>query len=158
MKTVSSPSGHSRSVIEAMSAAMETSYANVHRGSGHHSTVTTYLYEQARAIVLAHLGRSSAAETVLFCTPRRAATLTQQLDPRHVTTLSSQDVGLPLGLLLSGGLDATALAAASAMVWRRAASTSAGFSSGIMRRSSLSTTLPGTTLVLVPPLIWPMLR
>ena len=38
------------------------------------------------------------------------------------------------------------------------ASTSAGFSSGIIRRSSLSTTLPGTTLVLVPPWISPTFR
>lgn len=84
-------------LCDAVRKALE-SYANVHRGSGHHSTVTTYLYEQARAIVLAQLGRSSATDTVLFCTPRRAATLAQQLDPRYVTTLSSQDVGLPLGL------------------------------------------------------------
>ena len=49
-------------------------------------------------------------------------------------------------------------ATASAITWRRVASTSAGFSSGIMRRSSLSTTLPGTTLVLVPPSIRPTFR
>lgn len=84
-------------LCDAVRMALE-SYANVHRGSGHHSTVTTYLYEQARAIVLAHLGRSSATDTVIFCTPRRAAVLARQLDPRHFTALSSQDVGLPLGL------------------------------------------------------------
>ena len=32
-------------------AALET-YANVHRGSGHNSLVSTHLYEQARQIVL----------------------------------------------------------------------------------------------------------
>ena len=41
---------------------------------------------------------------------------------------------------------------------RGLASTSAGSSSGIMRRSSLSTTLPGTTLVLVPPSMRPTFR
>jgi hypothetical protein len=51
----------------------------------------------------------------------------------------------------------TALAAA-AITARTEASTSVGFSSGIMRRSSLKTTLPGTTLVFVPPAIRPMLR
>ena len=40
---------------------------------------------------------------------------------------------------------------------RIAASTATGSSSGIMRRSSLSTTLPGTTLVLVPPSMRPTL-
>ncbi|MEN9938016.1 MAG: putative cysteine desulfurase, partial [Chloroflexota bacterium] len=84
-------------LCEAVGVALKT-YANVHRGSGHHSTVTTYLYEQARALVLAHVGRSSATNTVIFCTPRRVALLERQLDPRHVTTLSSQDMGLPLGL------------------------------------------------------------
>ena len=49
-------------------------------------------------------------------------------------------------------------AAASAMTWRIEASTSAGFSSGIMRRSSLITTLPGTTLVLLPPSMRPTFR
>ncbi|MNV57476.1 hypothetical protein D3C71_1498090 [compost metagenome] len=49
-------------------------------------------------------------------------------------------------------------AAASAITWRMLASTSTGFSSGIMRRSSLNTTLPGTTLVLVPPSMRPTFR
>ena len=36
-------------------AALET-YSNVHRGSGHNSMVSTYLYERARDIVLEYLG------------------------------------------------------------------------------------------------------
>ena len=36
-------------------AALET-YSNVHRGSGHNSIVSTHLFEQARDIVLEHLG------------------------------------------------------------------------------------------------------
>ena len=47
---------------------------------------------------------------------------------------------------------------ASAITWRMLASTCAGSSSGIMRRSSLMTTLPGITLVLVPPLTIPTFR
>ena len=39
-------------------AALET-YSNVHRGSGHNSVVSTHLFEQARDIVLEHLGLSS---------------------------------------------------------------------------------------------------
>ena len=38
-------------------AALET-YSNVHRGSGHNSLVSTHLFEQARGIVLDHLGLS----------------------------------------------------------------------------------------------------
>ncbi|MNY06641.1 hypothetical protein D3C86_1394060 [compost metagenome] len=49
-------------------------------------------------------------------------------------------------------------AAASWMIRRMSASTSAAFSSGIMRRSSLKLTLPGTTLVLVPPSMRPTFR
>ncbi len=50
------------------------------------------------------------------------------------------------------------VAAASAITRRMSASTCAGSSSGIMRRSSRSTTLPGTTLVFVPPSMRPTLR
>ena len=39
----------------AVHAALE-SYSNVHRGSGHHSLVSTHLFEQARRITLDHLG------------------------------------------------------------------------------------------------------
>jgi len=49
-------------------------------------------------------------------------------------------------------------AAASAITRRTWASTATGSSSGIIRRSSLITTLPGTTFVLVPPAIVPTLR
>ena len=45
--------------------------------------------------------------------------------------------------------------AASAITPRSSASTSAGFSSGIMRRSRRKTTRSGTTLVLTPPEISP---
>src|SRR5512137_86259 len=40
---------------QGVHAALET-YANVHRGSGHNSIVSTHLYEQAREILLDYLG------------------------------------------------------------------------------------------------------
>ncbi|MGE5601933.1 MAG: aminotransferase class V-fold PLP-dependent enzyme [Nitrososphaerales archaeon] len=77
-------------------AALET-YANVHRGSGHNSMVTTLLYEQAREIVLEHLGMK-ADKQVIFCSPWRAALLGAQLERGSYQSLSSQDIGLPLGV------------------------------------------------------------
>ena len=78
-------------------AALET-YANVHRGSGHNSLVSTHLYEQARQIVLEHLGLNKKKYAVIFCSPRRAEALKAQLEPGSYQSLSSQDIGLPLGV------------------------------------------------------------
>ena len=78
-------------------AALET-YSNVHRGSGHNSLVSTYLYEQAREIVLEHLGLDKRRYTVIFCTPRRAELLKALLGRKSCLTVSSRDLGLPLGL------------------------------------------------------------
>lgn len=78
-------------------AALET-YSNVHRGSGHNSLVSTHLYEQARDVVLETLGLSKDKYVVIFCTPRRAELIKAFLKPRNHQTLSSEDVGLPLGV------------------------------------------------------------
>ena len=77
--------------------ALET-YANVHRGSGHNSLVSTHLYEQAREIVLEYLGLNKKKHAVIFCSPRRAEALKAQLKPGNYQCLSSQDIGLPLGV------------------------------------------------------------
>jgi selenocysteine lyase/cysteine desulfurase len=78
-------------------AALET-YANVHRGSGHNSVVSTYLYEQARDIVLDHLGLDKGRYVVIFCTPRREAALKALLKSKDYHIVSSLDTGLPLGI------------------------------------------------------------
>jgi selenocysteine lyase/cysteine desulfurase len=78
-------------------ATLET-YSNVHRGSGHNSMVSTYLFEQARDIVLEYLGLNKGKFVVIFCTPRRAATLKVRLEPESYRSVSSQDIGLPLGV------------------------------------------------------------
>jgi selenocysteine lyase/cysteine desulfurase len=78
-------------------AALET-YANVHRGSGHNSLVSTHLYEQAGDIVLETLGLNRGKYVVIFCTPRRAEALKARLRPGSYQSLSSQDIGLPLGV------------------------------------------------------------
>ena len=86
------------SVLErGVHAALET-YSNVHRGSGHNSTVTTLLFEQARDIVLEYLGLKKGKYVVIFCTPERAAVLAAQLKPGSYQGISSQDIGLPLGV------------------------------------------------------------
>ncbi len=53
-----------RAVIEAMSAAMETSYANVHRGLHTLANETTEAYEKARENVRRLINAASAAEIV----------------------------------------------------------------------------------------------
>lgn len=78
-------------------AALET-YSNVHRGSGHNSMVSTFLYEQARDIVLDYLGLDKDKNTVIFCTPRRADILRSHLKPDSYQCLSSQDIGISLGI------------------------------------------------------------
>jgi selenocysteine lyase/cysteine desulfurase len=78
-------------------AALET-YSNVHRGSGHNSIVSTHLFEQARGIVLEHLGLKKGKWLVVFCTPRRAEALKSQLAPGSCHVLSSADIALPLGV------------------------------------------------------------
>jgi len=78
-------------------AALET-YSNVHRGSGHHSIVSTHLFEQARGIVLEHLGLSPSTHAVVFATPRAADALAAQLEPGRYVAASSRDIGLPLGV------------------------------------------------------------
>jgi len=97
-KSVESDSAHALIELEkGILAALET-YSNVHRGSGHNSMVTTHLYEQARDIVLEYLNLSKTRYTVIFCTPRRAAILKSQLTPESYQIVSSQDIGLLLGI------------------------------------------------------------
>jgi selenocysteine lyase/cysteine desulfurase len=78
-------------------SALET-YSNVHRGSGQFSTVSTHLLEQARAIVLDYLGLNKGKYVVIFCTPRGAETLKAKLEPGSWQSLSSNDLGLSLGV------------------------------------------------------------
>ena len=78
-------------------AALET-YSNVHRGSGHNSLVSTYLIEKAREIVLDYLELDSNRYVVIFCSPRRAEILGNQLKPGSYKIASSSDIGLPIGV------------------------------------------------------------
>lgn len=87
-----------RAEIErAVEAALET-YANIHRGSGHHSVASTRLYERAREIVLERLGVGRRTHAVVFCTPRRAAALRARIGAGGCRILASRDLGLPLGI------------------------------------------------------------
>jgi selenocysteine lyase/cysteine desulfurase len=77
--------------------ALET-YSNVHRGSGHKSLASTYLYEQTRDIVVDYLGLNKDKYTVIFCSPLKASSLIAQLQTRNYHCLSSQEFGLPIGV------------------------------------------------------------
>ena len=78
-------------------AALET-YSNVHRGSGHNSMVSTFIYEQARDIVLEYLGLNRNKYVVIFCSPVRADVLITKLKSGSYKSISSQDINLPLGI------------------------------------------------------------
>jgi selenocysteine lyase/cysteine desulfurase len=84
--------------IEASVLAALEHYANVHRGSGHSSRISTALYEHARSVVLHHLGLGRD-HAVIFCTPWRLETLLRQLPSGVKThTLSSDALGLPVAV------------------------------------------------------------
>ncbi|MCB0804930.1 MAG: aminotransferase class V-fold PLP-dependent enzyme, partial [Bacteroidales bacterium] len=78
-------------------STLET-YANVHRGSGQYSQVTTHLYEKARDLVLDYAGKSKSKYTVIFCSPMRAITLAEQLEQPDYVMLSSEQTGIQLGV------------------------------------------------------------
>lgn len=84
-------------LMRGVHAALET-YSNVHRGSGYNSLVSTQLFEQARDIVLEYLGLDKDKYAVIFCTPKRSEVLKAQLAPASYRIVSSQDIGLPLGV------------------------------------------------------------
>jgi|WetSurMetagenome_2_1015567.scaffolds.fasta_scaffold00921_9 selenocysteine lyase/cysteine desulfurase len=82
---------------ESVYASLET-YSNIHRGSGHKSAVSTYLYEQARKIVLEQLGLKKSRYQVIFCNLRMAERLRAILNPTSLKIITSGDIGLSLGV------------------------------------------------------------
>ena len=78
-------------------AVLET-YSNVHRGSGHFSTVTTHLFEKARDIILRYLGLDKEKYVVIFCTPLGADALKKILNTADYQCVSGSDFGLKLGV------------------------------------------------------------
>ncbi|PKP31326.1 MAG: hypothetical protein CVT99_09250 [Bacteroidetes bacterium HGW-Bacteroidetes-16] len=81
----------------AVQLALNT-YANVHRGSGHNSMVSTHLYEKARVIVLEYLALNKKKYVVIFCTRKSQAVIKTQLAPGSYKSISSEDIGLSLGV------------------------------------------------------------
>ncbi|MFW9831642.1 MAG: aminotransferase class V-fold PLP-dependent enzyme [Candidatus Thorarchaeota archaeon] len=75
-----------------------TTYSNVHRGTGHFSMVTTALYEHAREIVLEFLNLDKDRYQVIFCNPRKAKFLKAHFKDQKLHIISSDEVGLPLGM------------------------------------------------------------
>jgi selenocysteine lyase/cysteine desulfurase len=87
--------------LEAGVGAALTTYANVHRGTGLFSTVSTEIYEEARRVILQHMGLSRKEYTLIFGTPHSASVLKAHF-PADATILSSRELGLPLGLVAMG--------------------------------------------------------
>ena len=86
-----------RELERSITAALET-YSNVHRGTGHHSMVSTRLYEQSREQVLDYLDLPPEKYTVIFCSPRRTEKFTGILKPGSFRVITGEETGLPLGV------------------------------------------------------------
>ncbi len=84
--------------IEASVRAVTETYSNVHRGRVHFSHVTTQLFEVARDKVRATQGLSRKQYLVIFCTPRQAALFAEPIASGAVRSLSSESIGLALGV------------------------------------------------------------
>ena len=81
----------------ALHTALET-YANVHRGSGHASLVTTHLYEAARKKVLDSLRLSARKYIVIFASEARANRIAENLPVGRYHMVHSADTGVPAGV------------------------------------------------------------
>lgn len=73
-------------------------YSNVHRGSGHHSKVSTYLFEKARDVVLEYLGLGKASYRVIFTNPSGLGELRDLLQEGSYRHISSSTTALPLAV------------------------------------------------------------
>ena len=91
------PTAFDKILLERIKTALET-YANVHRGSGYKSLVTTCLYEKAREIVLSFLQFSPSAYVVIFCSKYRAEKITGYLRAGDFKIITSSEFGLSLGV------------------------------------------------------------
>ena len=80
-----------------LNAAPET-YANVHRGSGHASLVTTHLYEAARQIVLDCLQLKSKKYTLIFASPGRGNRFAVELPSNRFFMVTGEEVGVSVGV------------------------------------------------------------
>jgi selenocysteine lyase/cysteine desulfurase len=101
MKTTFPSIGPAWSALEASLKDVLSVYANVHRGAGRHSLFTTQLFEQARHIIRRYLNLE-ARDQVLFSSPHTAAALVASLTPADYRMVSSQELGLPLGICAVG--------------------------------------------------------
>ncbi len=77
---------------DSIYTALKT-YSNVHRGSGFKSQVTTHLYEKARNIALAFLGKPSDKYCVIFSSYQQAEVLQNLLNNIDYTLLNDEDTG-----------------------------------------------------------------
>ena len=73
-------------------------YSNVHRGTGHHSMISTRLFDFARDIVLEYLGLDKKEYIVIFVDSRKREIFKNRLkDVSGYHEIFSRDIGLPLG-------------------------------------------------------------
>ncbi len=85
------------SLEKGIYAALE-SYANVHRGSGHFSHITTHIFDEARNHVLNYLNLDHKKYLAIFTTPFGEKAFKSQFDEVHVRVIGSDEIGLALGV------------------------------------------------------------
>ncbi len=87
--------------LEAAGEKALERYSNVHRGTGQHSLISTWLFDYARDIVLEYLDLDPKEYIVIFGGLRRLETLKAQIKQkgkRCSVLESNKDFGLPLGV------------------------------------------------------------
>ena len=96
MTTQTHPS-FNKTIKEKIYRVLET-YANVHRGSGHKSVITTELYEEARNLVLDYLGLKKNRHTVIFSSPGYGKLLCSKLQKDDYIIITSRDLNIPIAV------------------------------------------------------------
>ena len=94
----SSHSSDLYSLLEQSTYLALQMYSNVHRGAGHNSLVSTKLFDQSREIVLNYLGLDNHKYVTLFLNSQRAKVMKDQIGETGFKEVTSQDIGLPLGV------------------------------------------------------------
>jgi selenocysteine lyase/cysteine desulfurase len=97
-RKIESAEAHFRELEKRAYSALQR-YANVHRGAGHFSRVTTALFEYARNIVLEYLGVISNEYNVVFGTKWGLEAVKRHCRGNNsAPQVFSNDLGLPLGV------------------------------------------------------------
>ncbi|MBN1116544.1 MAG: aminotransferase class V-fold PLP-dependent enzyme [Bacteroidales bacterium] len=97
-KTVGLSESVFKELIKSGGKVLET-YSNVHRGSGHFSMITTFLFEESRKIVLKHLNLNPSDYSVVFGSKLQTSHIEKQLNQKDYKKISGYEIGISLGVV-----------------------------------------------------------